>query len=48
MHEEDERAPTAKSLAYRLSITYNVCEFCLLTPAAILALPKCLFKTWRL
>ena len=43
MHEEEE-----KSHAYRFSITYIGCEFCLLTPPAILALPKCIFKVWRL
>ena len=42
MHEEDVRPPNEKSLAYHFSITYNGCEFCLLTPPAILALPKCL------
>ena len=31
-----------------LSITYNGCDFCLLTPSAFLAFPKCLFKGWRL
>ena len=31
-----------------LSITYNGCEFGLLIPLAILALPKCPFKGWRL
>ena len=29
-------------------ITYYQCEFCLLTPFAIVALPKCVFKGWRL
>ena len=48
MHEEDERPPNEKSHAYHFSITYNGCYFCLLTPSAILALPKCLFKGWRL
>ena len=49
MHEEDETPPNKKSHAYHLSITYNGCEFWFLTPAtAILALPKCLFKGWRL
>ena len=40
MHEEDERPPNEKSHAYHLSITYNGCEFFILTPSAILALPK--------
>ena len=44
MHEEDERPPNDKSHAYHFSITYNGCYFCLLTPSAIIALPKCLFK----
>ena len=48
IHEEDERPPNEKSLAYHFSITYNGCDFCLLTPSAILALPKCIFKGWRL
>ena len=48
MHEEDERPPNKKSHAYHFSITYNGCDFCLLTPYALLALPKCLFKGWRL
>ena len=48
MHEEDERPPNEKSHAYHFSITYNGCDFCLLTPSAILALPKCLFKGCRL
>ena len=48
MHEEDERPPNEKSHAYHFSITYNGCDFCLLTPSASLALPKCLFKGWRL
>ena len=42
MHEEDERPPNEKSHAYHFSITYNGCDFCLLTTPAILALPKCL------
>ena len=37
-----------KSHAYYLSITYNACQFCLLTPPANLALAKCLFIGWRL
>ena len=32
MHEEDERPPNDKSHAYQFSITYNGCDFCLLTP----------------
>ena len=48
MHEEDIRPPNEKSYAYHLSDTYNGYEFCLLAPPAILALPKCLFKGWRL
>ena len=48
MHEEDERPPHEKLHPYHFSITYNGCDFCLLTPSAILALPNCLFKGWRL
>ena len=48
MHEEDERPQNKKSHAYHFSITYNGCDFCLLTSSAILALPKCLFKGCRL
>ena len=48
MHEENERPPNEKSHAYHFSFTYNVCNFSLLTPSAILALPNCLFKGWRL
>ena len=44
IHEEDGRPPIENSHAYNFSITYNGCEFCLLTPPAILALPKCLLK----
>ena len=44
MHEEDVRPTNDKSHVYRFSITYNGCVFCLLTPPAIIALPKCLFK----
>ena len=49
MHEGDVRPPNEKSHAYHFSITYryNVCEFCLLTSPAIIALPKCLFKGWH-
>ena len=32
------------STAYHFNITYNGCEFCLLTPPAILDLPKCILK----
>ena len=45
---EDERPPNEKSHAYHFSITYHGCDFRLLTPPAILALPKCIFKGWRL
>ena len=48
MHEEDEGPPNEIAHAYHFSITNNRCEFCLLTPSAILAFPKCLFKGWRL
>ena len=48
MHEKEECPPNEKSHAYHFSITYNGCDFCLLTPSATLALPKCLFKRWRL
>ena len=48
MHEVDERPPHEKSHTYHFSITYNRCDFCLLTSSAFLALPKCLFKRWRL
>ena len=48
MHEEDVRPPNEKPHAYHFSITDNGCECCLLTPPPILALPKCLFKGWRL
>ena len=48
MHEDDERPPNEKSHAYHFSINYNECEFCLLTPSAILALLKCLLKGWPL
>ena len=40
MHEEDEILPNEKSHAYHFSNRYG---FCLLTPPAILALPKCLY-----
>ena len=48
MHEEDVRPPNEILHAYHFSITYNGCEFDLLTPPAILALTKCLFKGLRL
>ena len=48
MHEKDEWPPNEKSHAYHFSITYNGSDFCLVTPSAILALPKCLLKGWRL
>ena len=44
MHEEGERPPNKKSHAYYFSITYNRCEFSLLTPPAILALPIAYLK----
>ena len=44
MHEEDERPPNEKSHAYHFTITYNGCEFCLLTPPVILALPNAYLK----
>ena len=42
MNGEDERPPSKDLHAYHFSITF------LLTPPANLALPKCLFKGWRL
>ena len=48
MQEEDEKPLNEKSQTYHFSISYNGCEICLLYPPAILALPKCLFKRWRL
>ena len=48
VHKEDERPPNEKSHAYHFSIIYNGCDFCLLTPSTVLALPKVLFKGWRL
>ena len=48
MHAEDKRPPNEKLHAYYFSITYNGCDFCLLTPSVILAISKCLFKGWRL
>ena len=44
MHGEDVRPPNENTNDYHFSITYNGCDFCLLTPPAILALHKCLFK----
>ena len=44
MLEEDERPPNEKSHANHFSITYNGCEFCLLTPPAILARPNAYLK----
>ena len=40
MHEEGERPPNEKSHAYHFSITYYGCDFCLLTPSAIIAPQK--------
>ena len=40
MHEEDERPPNEKSHAYHFSITYNGCDFCLLTPPAMRVSPN--------
>ena len=48
MHDEDGRLPNENLHGYRFCITYNGCDFYLLTHSAILALPKCLFKGWRL
>ena len=48
MHAENERQQNEKSHDYHFSITYIGCDFYLLTPPAILALPKCLFKEQRL
>ena len=48
MYEEDVRPPNEKSLACHLALLTTDVIFCLLTPPAILALPKCLFKGWRL
>ena len=44
MHVEDERPPNGKSHAYHFSIAYNGCDFCLLTPSAIFALPNAYLK----
>ena len=44
MHEEDERPPNEKTHAYHFSITYSGCDFCLLTPLAILALTNAYLK----
>ena len=48
MHQEDERPPSEKSPACHFRITYNGCEFCLMTPPASLTVPRCIFKGWRL
>ena len=48
MHEDGDKPLNEKAHAYNFSLTYNGWGFCLLTPPAILALPKCLFKAWRL
>ena len=40
MHEEDERPQNDKSHACHFNITYNGCDFCLLTPSAIIAYPQ--------
>ena len=44
MHEKGERPPNEKSHNNHLSITYNGCDCCLLTPFAILALPNAYLK----
>ena len=44
MHEEALRPPNEKSHAYQFITTYNGCEFCLLTPPAVLALPNAYLK----
>ena len=45
MHGEDVSPPNETTHAYHLSITYNGCEFCLLTPPVIIALsPNAYFK----
>ena len=46
MPEKDdfERPPNENSHAFYFIITYNGCDFCLLTTSAILVLLKCLFK----
>ena len=46
MHEEDVRPPSEKSHAYHLALF--TADVVLLTDPAILALPKCLSKGWRL
>ena len=48
LREEDQTPLNEKSHAYHFNITYNGCDFCLLTPSAILALLKYLFKGRRL
>ena len=44
LHEEDKTPPNEKSHAYHFNITYNGCDFCLLTPSAILALPNAFLR----
>ena len=39
MHEEDEGSPNDSPHADHFCITNNGCEFCLLTPFVIVALP---------
>ena len=46
MHKEDVRPPNEKSYAYRFSIIYNGCEFCLLTPPEILAQMMTSVNSW--
>ena len=42
IREKDERPPNEKSHAYHFSVTYKGYDLRLLTPPAIIALPKCL------
>ena len=44
MHEEDERPPNEQSHAYHFSITYNGCDFCLLTLLQYLLSPNAYLK----
>ena len=44
MHEEDEGPPNEKAHANHLSITYKVCEICLLTPMQIVLSPNAYLK----
>ena len=44
VHEEDERPPNEKSHAYHLNITYNGCDFCLLTLLQFLPSPNAYLK----